>query len=130
MKNCPIIARKSSNVIGVLTGWDRLVFRGSIPMLSYLDAMLLFLRHLGILLKDYSEWALDLSDQLKQACLADVVRQNRPVVYLPSSGVRKDELARQILAEKPVSEGLICALTCLEPCRTFRIRVNRQTHRL
>lgn len=99
-------------------------------MLSYLDAMLLFLRHLGILLKDYSEWALDLSDRMKQSCLADAVRLNRPVVYLPSSGVRKDELARQILAENPVTDGLICVLTCLEPCRTFRIRGNRQTHHL
>jgi len=130
MKNFPIVARNSSNVIGVLTGWDRLVFRGCIPMLSYLDAMLLFLRHWGILLKDYSEWALDLSDKMKRACLADAVRLNRPVIYLPSSGVRKDELARQILAEKPVADGLICVLTCLEPCRTFRIRGNRQNHRL
>lgn len=130
MKNYSIVARNSSNVIGVLTGWDRLVFRGCVPMLSYLDAMLLFLRHLGILLKDYSEWALDLSDKMKQACLADAVRLNRPVIYLPSSGVRKDELARQILAEKPVTDGLICALTCLEPCRTFRIRGNRQTQHL
>ncbi len=99
-------------------------------MLSYLDAMLLFLRHLGILLKDYSEWALNLSNELKQACLAEATRLDRPVVYLSSSGVRKDELARKILAEKPLSEGLICVLTCLEPCRTFRIRGNRQNHRL
>jgi hypothetical protein len=99
-------------------------------MLNYLDAMLLFLRHVGVLLKDYSEWALNLSDELKRACLAEAARRERPVVYLPSSGVRKDELARQILAENPVSDGLICTLTCLEPCRTFRIRGNRQSHRL
>jgi hypothetical protein len=99
-------------------------------MLSYLDAMLLFLRHLGILLKDYSEWALRLSNELKQACLDEAVRLDRPVKYLPSSGVRKDELARQILRDSPVAEGLICTFTCLEPCRTFRIRGNRQNHRL
>jgi hypothetical protein len=99
-------------------------------MLSYLDAMLLFIRHMGILLKQYSEWALELSDELKRACLAEAVHGDRPVVYLPSSGVRKDDLARKILAEKPVSEGLICVLTCLEPCRTFRIRGDRQSHRL
>jgi hypothetical protein len=99
-------------------------------MLSYLDAMLLFLRHLGILLKDYSEWALRLSNELKQACLDEAIRLDRPVKYLPSSGVRKDELARQILRDSPVAEGLICTFTCLEPCRTFRIRGNRQNHRL
>ena len=130
MKNSLIVARNVEKVIGILSGWDRLVFRGCIPMLSYLEAMLLFLRHLGVLLKDYSEWALALSDELKQACLAEAARLDRPVVYLPSSGVRKDELARQILAEKPVAEGLICMLSCLEPCRTFRIRSNRATHRL
>ena len=130
MENYPIVARGSSNVIGVLRGWDRLVFRGCIPILSYLDAMLLFLRHLGVLLKDYSEWALQLSEELKQACLNEAIRLDRPVKYLPSAGVRKDELARQILRDSPVSEGLICTLTCLEPCRTFRIRGNRQNHRL
>jgi DNA-binding PadR family transcriptional regulator len=130
MKDCPIVARNSSSVIGVLSGWDRLVFRGCIPMLSYLDAMLLFLRHLGILLKDYSEWALRLSDELKQACLDEAIRLNRPIKYLPSSGARKDELARQILRDSPVAEGLVCTFTCLEPCRTFRVRGNRQNHRL
>jgi len=129
MKN-EIITQNEAHVTGVLSGWDRLVFRGTIRMLSYLDAMLLFLRHLGVLLKDYSDWALHLSEELKQACLDEAVRLDRPVKYLPSSGVRKDELARQILQENPVSEGLICAFTCVEPCRTFRIRGNRQTHRL
>jgi hypothetical protein len=130
MKNCSIVARNSASVIGVLSGWDRLVFRGCISMLSYLDAMLLFLRHLGIFLKDYSEWALRLSTELKQACLAEAIRLDRPVKYLPSAGVRKDELARQILRDSPVSEGLVCTFTCLEPCRTFRIRGNRQSQRL
>jgi hypothetical protein len=130
VKDSLIVARNSDKVIGVLSGWDRVVFRGSVPMLNYLDAMLLFLRHVGVLLKDYSEWALNLSNELKRACLAEAARRGRPVIYLPSSDVRKDELARQILAEKPVSDGLICTLTCLEPCRTFRIRKNWQTHHL
>lgn len=130
MKNSAIVTANSSRVIGVLNGWDRLVFRGCIPLLSYLDAMLLFLRHMGILLKDYSEWALHLSDELKGACLAEATRLGRPVRYLRSSKVRKDELARQILRESPVSEGLVCVLTCLEPCRTFRLRGNRQTKQL
>jgi len=125
-----IVARNESHVIGVLSGWDRLVFRGSIPMLNYLEAMLLFLRHLGVLLKDYSDWALRLTDELKQSCLQEARRLGRPIQYLPAPGVRKDELARQILHEQPVSDGLICVFTCVEPCRTFRIRSNPQTKRL
>jgi hypothetical protein len=130
VKNCAIIAHNSPKVIGVPSGWDRLVFRGCIPLLSYLNAMLRFIRHSGILLKDCSERALGASNQLKDAALAEAVRRRRPVRYLRASHVRKDEVARQIVQENPVSEGLICALTCVEPCRTFRIRGNRQTKRL
>jgi hypothetical protein len=130
MKNSLIVTRDSPNVAGILTGWDRLVFRGCVCVLSYLEAAGLFLRHMGILLKDYGEWTTRLTNELKQACLEEAARCSRPVQYLPSSGVRKDELAREILAEKPVSEGLICAFTCLEPCRTFRVRGNSQSQHL
>lgn len=130
MKNSDIVAQNRSHVIGVLNGWDRLVFRGCCPMLAYLDGMLLWILRTGILLKDYSKWALALSDAMKRACLAEAERRQRPVRYLRSSGVRKDDLARQILRENPVSEGLICILTCLEPCDTYRIRGNHRNKRL
>ena len=61
---------------------------------------------------------------------AEAERRRRPIRYLGASGVRKDELARDILREHPVSEGLVCVLTCLEPCDTYRIRGNRESKRL
>ena len=130
MKNNDIVAQNESQVIGVLSGWDRLVFHGCCPMLAYLDGMLMWTLRMGILLKDYSEWALALSDAMRRACLEEAVYRRRPIEYLRSSGVRKDELARQILREKPVSEGLVCVLTCLEPCDTYRIRGNRRNKRI
>jgi hypothetical protein len=51
-------------------------------------------------------------------------------VYLRSSQIRKDELAREILRSQPVAEGLICLFTCLEPCMTYRVRGNREAQRL
>ena len=69
------------------------------------------------------------SEAMKLACLAEAERRHRPIRYLGASGVRKDELARDILRENPVSEGLVCVLTCLEPCDTYRIRGNRQNKR-
>ena len=130
MKNNLIVRQNETRVAGVLSGWDRLVFRGCGSLLSYLDAMLLWTLRAGILLKDYSERALALSGEMKRACLREAERNDRPVRYLPSSGVDKNELARQILKENPVAEGLICVLTCLEPCDTYRVRGNPQTKRL
>ena len=85
---------------------------------------------MGILLKDYSDWALRFSTAVKEACLAEAVRRQRPVRYLRSSGIRKDERARHILHEHRVSDGLVCAFTCLVPCRTFRVRGNPEPKRL
>ena len=130
MKNSLILAQAPSRVIGVLEGWDRLVFRGCCPLFMFVDGMLKWLLHMGIRLTEFSQWALATSDAMKRACLAEAERRRRPIRYLGSSGVRKDELARDILRESPVSEGLVCVLTCLEPCDTYRIRGNRQTKRL
>jgi hypothetical protein len=125
-----IVAQNEAHVTGVLSGWDRLVFRGCLTSLAYLEAMSYFLRRMGIMLKDYAEWALEMSEAMKQACLTEAERQGRPVMYLRSSEIRKDELSRQILRSHPVAEGLICLFTCLEPCMTYRVRGNRQTQRL
>ena len=109
MKNSDIdiVAQNESQVIGVLSGWDRLVFHGCCPMLAYLDGFLMWTLRAGILLKNYSEWVLALSDAVRRACLEEAVRRQRPIEYLRSSGVRKDDLARRILRENPVSEGLV-----------------------
>ena len=125
-----IIAQNEAHVTGVLSGWDRLVFRGCLRSLAYLEAMSYFLRQMGVLLKDYADWSLKLSEAMKQACLAEAERRGRPVMYLRSSEIRKDDLARQILRSHPVAEGLICLFTCLEPCMTYRVRGNRETQRL
>lgn len=125
-----IVAQNEAHVTGVLSGWDRLVFRGCLTSLSYLEAMCMFLGRTGVLLKNFADWSLKMTEALKQACLTEAERQQRPVMYLPSSETRKDELAREILRSHPVAEGLICLFTCLEPCMTYRVRGNRETQRL
>lgn len=130
MKNRLIVTRNEPQVIGVLSGWDRMIFRGCCPLFAFVDGMLKWLLHMGIWLTDYTQWALAMTDAMKKACLAEAERRARPVRYLRSSDVAKDELARQILKENPVSEGLVCILTCLEPCQSYRVRGNRETKRL
>ena len=105
MKNNLIVRENESRVAGVLSGWDRLVFRGCGTMLSYLDAMLLWTLRVGILLKDYSERALALSQEMKQACRREAKLNDRPVQYLASSGVRKDELAGRFSKSPPFQKG-------------------------
>jgi hypothetical protein len=50
-------------------------------------------------------------------------------VYLQGSH-RKDKLVDQILRQRPISEGLICVLCCMECCPSFRLASGKDRPRL
>ncbi|HEY1525208.1 MAG TPA: hypothetical protein VGH51_03130 [Candidatus Angelobacter sp.] len=54
----------------------------------------------------------------------------RPVQYLHSSLINKEETARAIAEKDGISQGPVCALTGVEPCRAFDVYRNRQTRQL
>lgn len=121
-----LVPKNADHVIGVLSGWDRLVFRGTLRMLAFAGGMAAYLARIGTLLKDFGDHAQAMTEQLIQASLQRAEAAARPVKYLPSPKVRKDEYARQIAREDGITEGLICVLTCVEPCRSFEIYRNRE----
>jgi hypothetical protein len=125
-----LVPRNTDHVIGVLSGWDRLVFRGTLRMLAFAGGMARYLSRMGILLKDFGDHAQAMTDRLVQASLKRAEAAGRPVRYLASPSVRKDDYARRIAQEDGIAEGLICVLTCVEPCRSFDIYRNRQEKRL
>lgn len=124
------LARHQSQVKGVLSGWDRLRFRGSLRPLSYVDGLMQMLSWLSVLLKDFGNWAESLTDQLRGATKKLAETAGRPVIYLSSSHVRKEDRAREILERDGITHGLIAVLTCLEPCLTWQVRKQATTQRL
>ena len=47
------IAKHRDKIAGMLSGFDRLVFRGTLRRLSYVDGMRHYLAANGVLLKDF-----------------------------------------------------------------------------
>jgi hypothetical protein len=68
--------------------------------------------------------------RLIEASLAAAEEAQRPVEYLESPKTRKDEYARNIALDDDIRDGLICVLTCVEPCKTYEIYRNRERKRL
>jgi hypothetical protein len=123
--------RKFTNHIqGVLCGFDRLVFRGYLRRISYPEGMMGYLSRQSVLLKDFGRHVEKTSQQIKQAALNVAEQLKRPVIYLQSSQVSKEKIAQQMVVKDQVQQGLVCMLTCVEPCRTFEVHRNAQTHRL
>jgi hypothetical protein len=114
------VARHAAAVTSTLSGFDRLVFRGSLLPLMRPQGMHVLLARSGLRLLEFKEFARETSECVKRESLAEAERRGRPVVYLESSRTSKEDLARRLLAEKPLDKpGLICAFKTLEPCMSF-----------
>ena len=79
------IARYRSLVTGVLSGFDRLVFRGTLLPLVRDGGMFFFLERAGVRLLDFKDYVLRTSERVKQAAYTEARRLDRPIRYLESS---------------------------------------------
>ena len=124
------IQQYKEDVIGHLSGFDRLVLRGTLRALAVKSGMLNYLWHVGVLLKDFGKFVQEKSAQLKAASYAEGQRKKRPILYLPSSKVSKEEIARGIAQKDGIKKGLIGILTAVEPCQTYELVRNREQKKL
>ena len=118
------IQRHRQDVIGVLSGFDRMRFRGTLRSISYPQGLDRFLGAAGVRYKDFKEFALGLSRRLIQHAEQVAKRAGRPFEYQASSGQDKQARAEQIAAGDGITEGLVCILRAVEPCMSFSIRRN------
>lgn len=124
------IEKHQKKIVGVLSGFDRLVLRGTIRHLAHTEGMMGFLSKTNVLLKDFSSYMQHKTGQLKAASLEASQKLGRPVRYLESAGDRKEDIARRIVKKDGVEEGLVCVLTCVEPCMTYDIHRDRAERKL
>ena len=83
-----------------------------------------------LLLKDFAAHAQELSGLVKAASEALARETGRPLRYLASSAMNKEEVARSIAASDGIDRGLICILTAVEPCLSYEIVRDRAARRL
>ena len=124
------ISKHAASVSGTLSGFDRVRFRGTLRWLANLRGMGVWLSHANVLLKDFRIYAMGLTDRIKQATKDLAEKAERPLMYLPSSSLRKEDLARRIAQRDGITEGLVCVLTAVEPCHTFTVGPNREAKKL
>jgi hypothetical protein len=109
-------------VLGVLSGFDRLVFKGKLRQLYSPNGMNCYLSANHVLRKDFKAHAKTVTDQVVAASLVAQAKELKRFRYLNSSQISKDEAAREVAAQQGVKEGLACVLQCVEPCWTFDLK--------
>jgi len=123
-------------VVGKLSCFDRLLFKGHLTRLYPDGAFAHFLRAQDVLLKGFGRYVKQMTDELKAHAIAACEQSGRPYRYLPEAATRaragssKEELARAIAARDGVEQGLICVLATVEPCVSFDVVGNAAAQRL
>jgi hypothetical protein len=116
------IAKYAQKISGFLEGFDRLRLRGTLRSLYCPTVLEAYLCAQHVKFKDFGEFAERTTNKLKAAAEALAEKLARPVVYVGSSGARKEDIAREIARRDGVQEGLIGVFKSVEPCQAYSIR--------
>ena len=79
----PFLVKHADKVVGVLSCFDRVIFRGHLP-LSYPKGMSGFLYQQKVLLKDFKDYAPAIAERIKQHVKGLVEQAGAPYRHLPT----------------------------------------------
>ena len=125
-----LLTKFGSVVKGVITGFDRIVFKGAVLPIVYAAGMQYFLMSQHVLNKDFKVYAMAQSKKIVES--ADEISRRLcgcETIYISSSNERKESLAHKRQEETGVKDGLIGVWSCVESCNTFRsVHLTRAQH--
>lgn len=119
------LQQHAGRVIGFLKGWDRMRLRGTLRCLAHGKGVASYLLRSGRQLADFGRYATWSSEQIRRSADEIAASSNRPLIYLANPGLSKEEVARQIAQKDGIEQGLVCILTAVERCWSFRLVQNK-----
>src|SRR6266853_3696507 len=93
---CCFVTQNAADVIGVLSGFDRIRLMATLRPIYQPSLMYRYLSRLGILLKDFAAFASGWTERVRAAAHDLAQRSGRPLSYLQGSFERKELLARDL----------------------------------
>ena len=121
------INKFGQHITGVLSGFDRLRFRGTLRMLFDPSVMEVYLLRWNVLIKHFKGFAEGMTARVKAAAYQAAQSAGRPLRYLSTPELSKEDLARQMAQEDGVRSGLIVIFSAVEPCLSYSVRGDHQT---
>jgi hypothetical protein len=118
------VQRHAGSVIGVLSGFDRVLFRGTLMRLCNGGGLFDLMRKTGYALAQFGTFCESVTQEVKAASERVAKEAGRPLVYLSKPSVRKEEVAREIARRDGIESGLVCVLSAVEPCWTYAFNPN------
>lgn len=118
------------DVLGAISGLDRIRFRGTLRWLANETGIRKFLTSSNVLLKDFTGWAQNITQNIRGCCNNQSQALGIETLYLNGGGIVKEQLARDIAQKKGIEVGPICNFSTLEQCYVPQIKADKSTKKL
>jgi hypothetical protein len=119
-----------SKILGVLSGFDRVRRRGTLPRLANTSGLFGWLGRKGILWKDLPNYATARTQQLREALGTDAAEAGRPVEYLPGYTDKGALVQPRRRSNGVAPGGLVGAFSTPENCTAYDVFKDSKTHRI
>ena len=121
------VAKCQDIVKGILTGFDRIVFKGSILPLMYAEGAMSFCRAHGIRNKDFKPWAMEQTSQVVESAQRYAQEHcGRGIEPILSSKIRKEDIAHKRQHTSGIQSGLIGVWSATESCWSYKAQYSAQ----
>jgi len=120
----------NKDVLGAISGLDRIRFRGTLRWLANETGIRKFLTGSNVLLKDFTGWAKGITQNIKDCCDNQAQVLGIETLYLNGGDIVKEQLARQIAEKNGIEVGPICNFSAVEQCFVPQIKADKSTKKL
>ncbi len=116
-----------SNISRVISCFDRLIFTGTLPQICYSQGMTSYLYSQAIRIFDYPKFAESFRNKLRENTEQIAKDNNIEIQFVNKTKIRKEKLVKDKLQDKGTHPGLVCILSAMESCSSYRPWHNKQT---
>jgi len=120
--------RYSSEIAGVLSCFDRVIVQGTLPKLCYAEGMASYLKEQDVRLFDYPRWAEPLRDMIRENAERMAAEEGVEIEFMRKTSYRKDDHVARVLEKRGKAPGLVCILSAMESCPSYRPWHDKKTH--
>ena len=112
--------RHAKQIAGVLSCWDRMLVFGTLPKICYAEGMTSYLYERQIRIFDYPKFAEPFREQLRENAERLAKENKIEIEFLRKRNQRKEDRVKAVLAQRGDHPGLVCILSAMEPCSTYK----------
>lgn len=124
------VKKYSDKIQGVISCYDRVVIKGTLPNACHAGAMTNLLYRNNYLLKDITKFTNPLRNSLYDNAKKIAKSEGIEIQYIRNSKqVRKEDLVKAQIKQTGKKEGLVCILSAAESCPNYKTITDKSTGR-